>query len=340
MSAPDLTPQQIKAIDHMFSELEDGTYYGLLNISHDADADTVQKAYYNLSRQWHPDRFFRKSIGEYADRIEMVFVGITQAYQTIKNPDKRKAYDRDLRESGRIPRSSGRAAPPPTRSTSTPDKTSTAQAAGSPGKSSLRERLDARRRDVPTRRSTTRVRKRAESKIRDHVRTQLAKARTFYEQGQQDYQAGRIIKAAGALELAVQFDPRNDEYKALHEVAKADARRVRVQQLTMQGEQAESYQQYKQAIHAYREAVALEPEEGKVYHRLSRLVRHEEDDDREALNLLREAVIRDPDVLDYRMALGELYAELGLKLNARREFQEVLKRDKGYDAAKAALKSI
>ncbi|NOY28545.1 MAG: DnaJ domain-containing protein [Oligoflexia bacterium] len=355
MSELDLTPQQMQAIDHMFGELEKGTSYGLLNIASDATPEQVRTAYYRLSRQWHPDRFFRKEVGEYADRIEMVFVGITQAYQILKSPEKRKAYDRDLRQSGRMPEAGRR--PNPSSSLSSSSSPSSDQPSASPGagqpapaseepastrKLSIRERLNQRAvgKDGIPGRGPSQVRRRAERKVREQLRTHMAKAKVFFEQGQKDYRQGRIIKAAGALELAVQFDPRNAEYKNMLDLTKAEARRIRVQQLTLQGGQAESYQQYRQAIQCYRDAVRLDPDDGKVFSRLARLVRHEEQDDRGALNLYREAVVRDPDVIEYRMVLGKLYADLGLKLNARREYLEVLKRDKGNEAAKAGLKAL
>ena len=31
-------------------------YYNILNISKDADIDTIKKAYKNLAMKWHPDK--------------------------------------------------------------------------------------------------------------------------------------------------------------------------------------------------------------------------------------------------------------------------------------------
>ncbi|MCB9779897.1 MAG: hypothetical protein H6742_15130, partial [Alphaproteobacteria bacterium] len=168
----------------------------------------------------------------------------------------------------------------------------------------------------------------------------VRKAITFFQAGKADYAAGQVIRASSSLALAVEFDPSNDEYRELYEKVKDEARVARIGMLIVQGEQAESYQQLKQAIHAYRQALELDPDEGKVFYRLARLVRLDENDDREALNLLRQAVLRSPGVADYRLALGELYKELGMRLNAKREFQTILDADKGHEAAKAALKEL
>ena len=95
----------------------------------------------------------------------------------------------------------------------------------------------------------------------------------------------------------------------------------------------------RRATRANRDSAGSKARRGRLV-RLARLVRTEESNDREALALLRKAVLKSPNVIEYRMALGELYKELGLKLNARREFQAVLALDKGHDAAKAALKEV
>lgn len=343
MSAPDLSAEQIAAIDRMVDALEQDDLYALLGVHHDADANAIQAAYYGLSRSWHPDRFFRKDLGEYAERIELAFVGITQGYKTLTDPVKRRTYDREHR--ARIDRQVAQAAeereraerkarregrPPPTEPT------------GAPRRESIRERLarNAERRSPESRAAGERLRRKMMEQVREQVGDRIRKARTMYEAGRADWEAGKVIKAAGSLELAVQYDPDNDEYRELLDQVKVEARKVRILSLIAQGEQAESYQQSKQAIQAYRDAANLGATDGKVYFRLARLVRADEGDDREALRLLREAVHKSPEHPEYRMGLGQLYRELGMKLNARREFQAVLDREPANAEARAALKEL
>lgn len=375
MSAPDLTADQMQTIDRMSAEVDSGTLYGLLSVSPDADANEIQQAYYQLSRRWHPDRFFRKETGDYGERIETVFVALTQAYKTLTDPARRKRYDRDLREAGIDPRGwRGRTAgPKPSPSARPADATAagagvagvgatattgatpsngadaTRAADASPdagrrrGGPSVRERLQARggRRPSPRSHSSRqRIRSKVQAQVSEQLEQGVRKAITFFQAGKADYAAGQVIRASSSLALAVEFDPSNDEYRELYEKVKDEARVARIGMLIVQGEQAESYQQLKQAIHAYRQALELDPDEGKVFYRLARLVRLDENDDREALNLLRQAVLRSPGVADYRLALGELYKELGMRLNAKREFQTILDADKGHEAAKAALKEL
>ncbi len=55
------------------------------------DSDTLQKRFYELSRQWHPDRFGRKSAQEQADALETTAV-LNDGYRTLRDPVKRAEY--------------------------------------------------------------------------------------------------------------------------------------------------------------------------------------------------------------------------------------------------------
>jgi molecular chaperone HscB len=55
------------------------------------DAETLQKRFYELSRQWHPDRFGRKSAAEQAEALEATSI-LNDGYRTLKDPVKRAEY--------------------------------------------------------------------------------------------------------------------------------------------------------------------------------------------------------------------------------------------------------
>jgi curved DNA-binding protein len=61
-------------------------YYSALGIPHDANLDQVKKAYRKLARQYHPDVSKAKD-------TEARFKDAAEAYATLKNPEKRAAYD-------------------------------------------------------------------------------------------------------------------------------------------------------------------------------------------------------------------------------------------------------
>src|SRR5436309_928055 len=63
-------------------------YYKTLGVGKNASDAEIKKAYRKLARQYHPDR----NPGE--KTAEERFKQISQAYDVLSDPDKRKAYDR------------------------------------------------------------------------------------------------------------------------------------------------------------------------------------------------------------------------------------------------------
>ncbi len=55
------------------------------------DETDLQKRFYDLSRQWHPDRFSRKSPQEQAQALEATAI-LNDGYRTLRNPVLRAEY--------------------------------------------------------------------------------------------------------------------------------------------------------------------------------------------------------------------------------------------------------
>lgn len=64
------------------------TYYELLGVRPNAPSEAVRKAYRERAKQLHPDR---------AREGEAAMVELNRAYETLKDPKKRRAYDMTLR---------------------------------------------------------------------------------------------------------------------------------------------------------------------------------------------------------------------------------------------------
>jgi len=70
-------------------------YYDLLQVNKDASQDEIADAFRRLIKQCHPDRF---SSPEEKAEAEKRFQDITAAFNVLKDPEKRKEYDRTLDE--------------------------------------------------------------------------------------------------------------------------------------------------------------------------------------------------------------------------------------------------
>jgi molecular chaperone HscB len=55
------------------------------------DQEALQKRFYDLSRQWHPDRFSRKGAEEQSQALDATSI-LNDGYRTLRDPVKRAEY--------------------------------------------------------------------------------------------------------------------------------------------------------------------------------------------------------------------------------------------------------
>jgi curved DNA-binding protein CbpA len=73
---------------------KDADYYTVLELNSTATRDEVRDAYYFLARRYHPDRFRTGPLKNLLAGIEAYFTQVTEAYNTLYDPERRAEHDR------------------------------------------------------------------------------------------------------------------------------------------------------------------------------------------------------------------------------------------------------
>ena len=333
MSKQPLSPEEILKIKEFLLYIEGNRLYELLGVTQSATEEQIRQGYHSISRQWHPDRFFKRDLGNHKENIENIFMAITKAYRTLSNITTRKEFDRDY-------------IPPETQHRQDKDATFHRHHRGK-RRRDREERRSERQREraaEATNDTTSKMRSSRKDKIMAHVNQELEeqrqKAQSFFDAGKTDLEENRPIQAAASLHIACKLEPNNTEFKELYKTAKKRARKIKAQELFGLAENAESFQNYHEALKQYRKAVEYEVEDPRAYARLAYLIEKLDPDPRESIKLMQVAVQKDPENAEYRCILGEIYHREGMGLNAKREFHKALEIEKNYSRAKEGLKKL
>ena len=77
-------------------------HYEVLNIPTSAGAAEAKHAYYALARRFHPDRFHELARTPLHSQLESAFARITQAHETLSDPDSKATYDTKIEALKRV----------------------------------------------------------------------------------------------------------------------------------------------------------------------------------------------------------------------------------------------
>jgi curved DNA-binding protein CbpA len=168
----------------------DRGYSGILGVSSSASAKDIKRAYRELSREFHPDRYFRKEIGAFAQRLEEIFKKVLEGYELLSDPATRaevqKAEAMNASPCGSRPAEEAEAAP--------------AQPEPSAPLAPL----------TPI----ERLRQRMPFKLPESVINERRhRARSFYDAALMWAENGHPLEAASSIRLAIAFDPHEDLFK-------------------------------------------------------------------------------------------------------------------------------
>lgn len=315
----------------------DRPYHVILGIPPDADAKAVKKAYFALSRVYHPDRYFRRNIGPFAKRIDGIFKRILEAYELLSDPMVRAELQRSL---------AAQPAPvPPAAPVADPPAAEAAAAAEAPPAPASDSEIDPRllaERVAAAREARKRVSSRL-SVLSGHRRAleeRRRKAKGLFETGMAAFRAERWLEAAGSVRLALAFDPWNEAFKETFVHVQRKAHEERAKALVKEADAAADLREWREALRLLEEALPFRPFDAELHHRAGRLAWQVAGDHRKAKEYVAAACELDPAKAVYRRTLGLIYKEAGLRANARRELEAALRLAPDDREIRAELRSL
>lgn len=87
-----VTAQDVVALARQLDSLD---YYRLLRVERGARAPEIRSAYHRMRRIFHPDAHVNAA-REIREAVDLVARRVTEAYVILRDPARRRTYDRDL----------------------------------------------------------------------------------------------------------------------------------------------------------------------------------------------------------------------------------------------------
>ncbi len=279
--------QQILELE---ASLGHASYHEILGVERDSEPRDIKKAYFRRSKQFHPDRYFRRNIGDHATRLDRIFKHIALAYELLSDPTTRSEIERSMEcEPERASEESAARA-----ESAQPD------AGGGYRKPTRMENLE-------------RLRRRFKMPEKALVERRF-RARQFNDASREAAAKQNWLEAAASARLAVAFDPWNRDFKEHFASIQADVHAVRAAELL---EQAAGAGAKEDALRLLEEAIHYRPADAALHARAARLALDTGDKDR-AREYAENAVELEPEAVSSQIILCRVLRRAGDPEGARR----------------------
>ena len=295
-SVVDLKAEQQARIDRLYEAMEDADYYQLLEVNREATGKAIKRAYYRLSREFHPDRFYRRELGPYKSKLEQVFAKLNEAYRVLSDSKLRADYDSAL--AGAMSEGLGQVS----MATHEVDFAALRRKKGTPNQA----KQTKRKRPLPDHLV----------KAREEITERLKDARKAFLRGKRHFDLGEFTEASSQLQRSLLLDPKNKDARRLYDSAQDRSRNQKAELLWREGQDALKRQDPEAAAAKFKEAVECNPTKGKYYLSFGKVIWEHTMRHRTAIELIRTAVRKEPNRVDYLMELAQAYESVGMPNNA------------------------
>jgi curved DNA-binding protein CbpA len=316
--------QQLRIL--RFEASLDRPYHELLGVERAADARAIKRAYFRLSREFHPDRYYRREIGDFRDRLERIFEKLVEACELLCDPAARAEVERYL---AAAPAPPAAAEGPPEAAAAPAQEAPPAAPAPDPARAAALAR-EARRRQVLER-------LRRQVRIPDEIlQERRIKASQLHKSAQVALRKGAWQEAAAGIRLAIAFDPWCDAYKESFAEAQARVHQLRAAELLERANASFGASAREEALRLYEEALHYRPCDPEVLGRAARLALELGELDK-AREYAESACEIAPQEAGHHVTRARVLRRLDLRKEARAAVDEALRLDPRCADAKTEL---
>lgn len=85
--------QLIARIEQIYAQLDEYTYYQLLNLAQNTAPDEIRRAYHRMALSLHPDRHANERDAQLKDKVSTIYKRIAEGYRVLMDHQKRQEYD-------------------------------------------------------------------------------------------------------------------------------------------------------------------------------------------------------------------------------------------------------
>lgn len=295
------------------------SYHELLGIDQSADAREIKRSYFRLSKEFHPDRYFRRQVGDYGARLDRIFKKILEAYELLSDPVARAEIEKSMKFAPIPVAAPCEASPEPVRD------------AGSPPE----RPVPRKSRPLRPLSRLERLRRRTRLRMPESVMAERRhKAGVFFEAARVSGEQGRLREAASSIRLAIAFDPTRSEYKERFAEIQTRLAEARVAELLERGDVDPT--ERREALRLCEETLLYRPHDPELNHRAARLAL-DLDELQKAGEYAQRSLEHSPEVGRYHRVRGQVYRAQGDKGHAINELEKAVQLDAADHEARRLL---
>jgi len=357
----DLSQKQQTRIREMFERLDELNFFEILSTTPQSSTKELRRSYFSLSKEFHPDRFFNKNLGDFKSMIQKIFKQINSAYKFLENEEQRTAYSKMLEEQRaqealaiEVERQGARVlACPPTGNSGLAQKEVSSEYFFIKSKHHRGSERGLPVQDTPQgdakeettidnmeqeagRREKDRFRRR--QRISSTVSLQYKRAKEFYDQGMQQLDEGQTLAAAASFKLAAALNPGEETYLRMRNETIAQSAEATAEIYCKQAAFEESVERWEVAERLFIKAAGLVPKCTYLIKAAQAKLRSQQLI--EAKEYATKAVLDAPQSIEARLTMAQVCEAAGLIKNALREIQEAARLAPDNEDIRKKLKEL